>query len=78
MSAELEQQVASLEQLAASNAARIDELERLVSDHAQRFDTLQTSSTRRLLFRVDGWPGQRDLNADRRRWRPWHRFGWRS
>jgi hypothetical protein len=56
----------------ASLTVRVDELERVVSDHAQRFDTLQTPLWKRLWFRVDGWPGQNDLNADRRQWRPWH------
>ena len=75
---ELEQRVANLEAEVASHRVRVDELERLVSDHAQRFDTLQTSFARRLLFRLDGWPGRRDLNAGARSWRPWHRLGWRS
>ena len=60
-----------------SQDVRIKELERLVSDHDQRFDTLQTSLLRRLLFRIDGWPGQRDLNASSPAWRPRHRW-WRS
>lgn len=64
--------VESLEQEVISHAVRIDELERIVSDHAQRFDTLQTPLWRRLWFRIDGWPGQNDLNADKRGWRPWH------
>lgn len=51
---------------------RVDGLEREVSDMRQRFDTLQTPAWKRLLFRIDGWPGQRDLNASRRSWRPWH------
>ena len=51
--------------------SRLDELERIQSDHAQRFDTLQTSLWKRILFRLDGWPGQRDLNGTRS-WRPWH------
>lgn len=45
----------------------------LVRDHEQRFDTLQTRWWKRLWFRIDGWPGQRNLNAERRAWRPWHR-----
>jgi hypothetical protein len=55
-----------------SLTVRVDELERRVSDHAQRFDTLQTTLWRRILFRLDGWPGRRNLNAERRAWRPWH------
>lgn len=57
--------------------ARFTEVELTVSDHAQRLDTLQTPLLRRLLFRLDGWPGQRDLNADAPRWRPWRRW-WTS
>jgi len=63
--------VASLEQEVISLTVRMDEMERLVSDHSQRFDTLQTRWWKRLWFRIDGWPGQRDLNG-MRAWRPWH------
>ncbi len=52
--------------------SRLDELERIQSDHTQRFDTLQTVWWKRLWFRIDGWPGQKDLNADKHAWRPWH------
>jgi hypothetical protein len=48
-----------------------------VSDMDQRFDTLQTRLWKRLLFRLDGWPGQNDLNAEAPAWRPWRRW-WRS
>ena len=65
------------EQHVRSLTARSLELERIVSDHAQRLDTLQTPLLRRILFRLDGWPGQRDLNADRPAWRPWRRW-WTS
>jgi hypothetical protein len=51
---------------------KVEQLEQIVSDHAQRFDTLQTPLWKRVWFRIDGWPGQRDLNAERRAWRPWH------
>ena len=61
-----------VEQHLASMHVRIEALELEVRDQAQRFDTLQTPLWRRLLFRLDGWPGQRDLNAERRAWRPWH------
>lgn len=67
--------VESLELEVDSLKVRVEELERLVRDHAERFDTLQTALWRRLLFRLDGWPGQRNLNAGRRSWRPWHRAG---
>lgn len=70
----LELRVASLELELTSHRTRIEELERVVRDHVDRFDTLQTSAPRRLLFRLDGWPGQRNLNAPGRSWRPWHRF----
>lgn len=53
---------------------RVQELERKVSDMDQRWDTLQTRLWKRLLFRLDGWPGQNDLNADRPAWRPWRRW----
>ena len=56
-----------------SHEVRIKELQRMVSDMDQRFDTLQTRAWKRFLFRLDGWPGQKNLNADRRAWRPWHR-----
>jgi len=56
--------------------SRLDEVERIQSDYAQRFDTLQTSLWKRILFRLDGWPGQRNLNGQQS-WRPWHRW-WKS
>lgn len=52
--------------------ARLDALEETVSDIQQRFDTLQTPMWKRIWFRLDGWPGQNNLNAERRAWRPWH------
>lgn len=70
-----EERVRSLEeaeQHVRSLAVRVGALETLVSDHAQRFDTLQTPLWKRAWFRVQGWPGQRDLNSDHRAWRPWH------
>jgi len=69
-------QVESLEEARVhieSLSMRVSELERTTIDHAQRFDTLQTRAWKRLWFRIDGWPGQNDLNADHRAWRPWHR-----
>jgi uncharacterized membrane protein len=47
-------------------AARVTHLEKCLN-------TLQTPLWKRLWFRIDGWPGQRNLNADHRAWRPWHR-----
>lgn len=63
----------SLVQEVESLKVRVRELERLVSDQQQRFETLQSPLWQRVWFRIDGWPGQRDLNAERRAWRPWHR-----
>lgn len=57
--------------------AAFEALEAEVRDHAQRFDTLQTPLWKRVLFRIDGWPGQRNLNAERPAWRPWRRW-WTS
>lgn len=59
-----------IEMLMPHVLTRLDELERVQSDHAQRFDTLQTPLWKRVWFRIDGWPGQRDLNG-KRAWRPW-------
>jgi hypothetical protein len=56
-----------------SLTVRVTELERVVSDMRQKFDTLETPLWKRLWFRVDGWPGQMNLNAEGRAWRPWHR-----
>lgn len=36
-------------------------------------ETLQTPLWKRVWFRIDGWPGQRNLDAPRRAWRPWHK-----
>lgn len=60
-----------------SQDVRLAELERMVSDMDQRFDTLQTPLWKRILFRIDGWPGQKNLNAPRPAWRPWRRW-WTS
>lgn len=50
----------------------VEQLQLRVRDLEKRFDTLQTRWWKRLWFRVDGWPGQNDLNAPKRAWRPWH------
>jgi len=60
------------QQLLLSLNTKVELLERVVSDHSQRLDTLQTPLWKRLWFRVDGWPGRRDLNAQGRARRPWH------
>lgn len=62
----MEAEIASLKINVEQQAFRIRDLEK-------RFDTLQTHVLRRLWFRIDGWPGQRNLNAPGRVWRPWHR-----
>lgn len=43
-----------------------------VRDMQKRFDTLQTPLWKRVWFRIDGWPGQNNLNAPGRSRRPWH------
>lgn len=63
---DLEARVESLE-------LNLTEWQKMTRDHEERFDTLQTPLWKRLWFRVDGWPGQRDLNASGRSWRPWRR-----
>jgi hypothetical protein len=50
-----------------------ESLERRVRDMESKFDTLETPLWKRAWFRVDGWPGQRNLNAAGRSRRPWHR-----
>lgn len=57
----------------ASLKINVDQLWAEVRDHGKRFDTLQTRWWKRLWFRIDGWPGQMDLNGVQRS-RPWHRF----
>lgn len=63
---------ASLRAEIESLKVNVLQLQERTMDHEQRFDTLQTRWWRRLWFRIDGWPGIVDLNADRRAWRPWH------
>lgn len=76
---QLEQLVSDFAQRFDSHRAELDSLrinfEQLwekTMDHEQRFDTLQTPWWKRVWFRIDGWPGHRDLNAERRARRPWH------
>ena len=76
------QRIAELERTVESMAQEVESLRvnlygdgqlwHLVRDHVDRFDTLQTRWWKRAWYRIDGWPGQRNLNADRRAWRPWH------
>jgi hypothetical protein len=58
----------------AINVLRVQmaQLQRDVVDHRERFETLQTPLWKRIWFRIDGWPGQCNLNAEQRAWRPWH------
>jgi len=51
----------------------VQQLHDMVRDHEQRFDTLQSPLWKRVWFRILGWPGQRNLNAERPDWRPWNR-----
>ncbi len=62
----VEAEIASLTVNDQQQADRIRYLEKCL-------DTLQSPWWKRVWFRIDGWPGQRDLNAPRRAWRPWHR-----
>jgi hypothetical protein len=69
---ELVRSLEEAQQHIRSLSMRIDIVEKLLRDHDQRFDTLQTSLWKRAWFRLDGWPGQRNLNSHERAWRPWH------
>lgn len=54
----------------------VEQLQQRTMDHEQRFDTLQTRWWKRLWFRILGWPGIKDLNAERPNWRPWQKDRW--
>lgn len=69
--------VRSLEARVASLEVNMQLMRADLVDHTQRFETLQTALWKRIVFRLDGWPGQRDLNADGPAWRPWRRW-WTS
>jgi hypothetical protein len=56
----------------ASIEVNMEQLQHRVRDLEKRFDTLQTPLWKRLWFRIDGWPGMKNLNATKRSWRPWH------
>lgn len=64
--------IKSLQAEVESLKVNVEQLLHKVSDHEQRFDTLQTPMWKRLWFRIDGWPGIKDLNANKRSRRPWH------
>lgn len=64
---------ASVDAVLASHWVNLVQLAARVRDLEKRLDTLQSPWWKRLWFRIDGWPGIRDLNAPRRAWRPWHR-----
>lgn len=42
---------------------QLDRIDAQVQDHRDKFDTLETPLWKRLWFRAQRWPGQRDLNA---------------
>lgn len=69
MTDELDSLRAEVESLKVNREQHADR----IRDMEKRFDTLQTPLWKRIWFRIDGWPGQRDLNAKRRAKRPWHR-----
>ena len=50
-----------------------DQLRTRVRHLEKCLDTLQSPWWKRAWFRIDGWPGIRNLNAEERAWRPWHR-----
>lgn len=58
--------------LLESIQVNVQQMQQELSDIRQRLDTLQTPLWKRIWFRIDGWPGQTNLNADKRQWRPWH------
>ena len=60
------------EAILESMRVNVEKMEQQLSDIEQRLDTLQTPLWKRIWFRIDGWPGQRNLNAEKRSWRPWH------
>lgn len=56
----------------ASLKVNVEQLWAIAHDHNKRFDTLQTRWWKRLWFRIDGWPGQMNLNGEQKP-RPWHK-----
>lgn len=54
--------------------ARLDQIEDITFLHTRKFDTLETPLWKRVWFRIDGFPGQADLDRDEPRWRPWRRW----
>lgn len=60
----------------ASLTIRVRELERRLRIEEKWTDTyLATTWWKRMLFRIDGWPGHRLV--DKPRWRPWRKW-WTS
>lgn len=57
----------------ASLKVNVEQLQDRVRFLEKCLDTLQSPLWKRIWFRIDGWPGQRNLNASQRAWRPWHR-----
>lgn len=70
-------ELADLKNQVESLRVNNDQLWEYVVDFRERFDTLQTPLWKRIMFRLDGWPGQRNLRADKPTWRPWRRW-WTS
>jgi hypothetical protein len=62
------------EQHIQSLTARVDQYESILFEHSRKFDTLETPLWKRIWFRIDGFPGQSDLECDKPRWRPWRRW----
>ena len=63
------------EQHIESLTARLTQIEDMTFSHSRRFDTLETPLWKRVWFRIDGWPGQSNLDEhDGPRWRPWRRW----
>jgi len=62
----------SMEVEIASLKVNMEQTQHRVRHLEKCLDTLQTPLWKRIWFRIDGWPGQKNLNGTRAR-RPWHR-----
>lgn len=62
------------EQHIRSLTARVDQYEDIIFQMTRKFDTLETPLWKRIWFRIDGFPGQSDLDRDEPQWRPWRRW----
>lgn len=63
-----------VEQHIESFRARLDQIEDMTFKHNRMFVVLQTPLWKRVLFRLDGWQGQSNLDSKEPHWRPWRRF----